>query len=233
MNLEVEVQFFPDCPHAQPAIELVRQVIGELAPTARLALTVITDGDDAAARDFLGSPSIRVAGRDIEGRSGTSAGLTCRTYEGGAGLPPRWLVEAAILAALEPKSILFLCVANSARSQIGEGVARKLLGPAVRSQSAGSKPTRLRAEAARVLAEIDIDTSTQHAKLVNDIDPASVDTVITLCGEEECPLFLGAARRLHWGLADPAAIGGDDDARLAAFRQTRDELERRLSVLVP
>jgi protein-tyrosine-phosphatase len=53
--------------------------------------------------------------------------------------------------------------------------------------------------------------------------------VITLCGEEECPVFLGKARRLHWGLPDPAGVGGSEADRLDAFRRTRDELRRRLA----
>ena len=55
--------------------------------------------------------------------------------------------------------------------------------------------------------------------------------MITLCGEEECPVFLGRARRLHWGLPDPAAVGGSEAERADAFRRTRDELRRRLGVM--
>jgi len=94
--------------------------------------------------------------------------------------------------------------------------------------SAGSRPTHVRPEAIAVLAEIGIDISGHRSKSVAEIPAAEVDTVITLCGEEECPVFLGGARRLHWGLPDPAAAGGDETARLDAFRQTRDELRRRL-----
>ena len=63
------------------------------------------------------------------------------------------------------------------------------------------------------------------------IDPASVDTVITLCAEEVCPVFLGKARRVHWGLPDPAAVAGGEAVRLTAFRATRDELRRRIVAL--
>jgi arsenate reductase len=82
-----------------------------------------------------------------------------------------------------------------------------------------------------VLSEIGIDGRGQRSKNVAEIDPEAVDTVITLCGEEECPVFLGAAARLHWGLPDPAGAGGDDAARLGAFRNVRDELQRRLAVV--
>lgn len=127
------------------------------------------------------------------------------------------------------RGILFLCVANSARSQIAEGLARALLPSDIKVWSAGSRPTTVRPEAITVLKEIGIDISHHRAKAVAEIPAAEVDTVITLCGEEECPLFLGQATRLHWGLPDPAAVTGSDEQRLAAFRQTRDEIRRRLA----
>lgn len=129
------------------------------------------------------------------------------------------------------KGILFLCVANSARSQIAEGLARALAPPGVTVWSAGSQPTSVRHEAVAVLQEIGIDISGHHSKHVATIAPAGVDTVITLCAEEECPLFLGEATRLHWGLPDPAAAAGPPEERLAAFRSTRDEIRRRLEAL--
>lgn len=127
------------------------------------------------------------------------------------------------------KGILFLCVANSARSQMAEGLARHMLPSEVRVWSAGSAPTRVRPEAVQVLAELGIDISTHVAKAVAEIPAAQVDTVVTLCAEEECPLFLGEAKRLHWGLPDPAAVGGNEADRLCAFRLVRDELRRRLA----
>jgi arsenate reductase len=130
------------------------------------------------------------------------------------------------------KGVLFLCVANSARSQIAEGLGRKLLPPEVKVWSAGSRPTSVRPEAIAVLREIGIDISSHRSKSVAEIPAAEVDTVITLCGEEECPVFLGQATRLHWGLPDPAAATGSDEERLAAFRATRDEVSRRIEALV-
>jgi thioredoxin type arsenate reductase len=127
--------------------------------------------------------------------------------------------------------ILFLCVANSARSQIAEGIARALLPPTVKVWSAGSRPTSVRPEAIAVLGEIGIDISHHRSKVVTEIPAAEVDTVITLCGEEECPVFLGQARRLHWGLPDPAAVSGSAEDRLATFRNTRDELRQRIAAL--
>jgi protein-tyrosine-phosphatase len=130
-----------------------------------------------------------------------------------------------------PRGLLFLCVANSARSQMAEGIARSLAPPGVKVWSAGSQPTRVRPEAIAVLTEIGIDISDHRSKAVSEIPAVDIDTVITLCGEEECPVFLGNARRLHWGLPDPAAVEGHESVRLDAFRRIRDELRRRIAGL--
>lgn len=129
-------------------------------------------------------------------------------------------------------SILFLCVANSARSQLGEGLARQLF-PGFRIQSAGSRPSRVNPHALEALAEHGIDASAHASKPVSDIDPASVDLVITLCAEEVCPAFLGRAERLHWPIPDPASDDpslSPEDLR-ARFRAARDEIARRLEAL--
>lgn len=143
---------------------------------------------------------------------------------------PTWLAEAMALRSAAPRHILFLCVANSARSQMAEGIARRLAPTGVRISSAGSEPTRVRPEAAAVLGEIGIDISGQTSKGLADID-RPVDAVITLCAEEVCPVWLGGGLRLHWGLPDPAATTGDEAARLEAFRRVRIELVRRLAVV--
>ena len=129
--------------------------------------------------------------------------------------------------------VLFLCVANSARSQMAEGLARARLGPRARVQSAGSSPSRVHPDAVAVMAEVGIDLGSHHSKSVADLDPESVDLVVTLCAEEICPVFLGGARRLHWPLPDPAgsADGVSPGGSLDRFRAVRDELERRITGL--
>lgn len=131
------------------------------------------------------------------------------------------------------QSVLFLCVANSARSQMAEGLARRLFGDAVRVQSAGSAPSRVNPDAVRAMAEVGIDLTTHHSKSVDTIDPDTVDLVITLCAEEVCPVFLSRAARLHWPLTDPDRKDPSlsDDERLAHFRVARDELASRLAAL--
>lgn len=130
-------------------------------------------------------------------------------------------------------SILFLCVANSARSQMAEGLARRRFGDAVRVQSAGSAPSRVNPFAVQALAEVGIDAGTQTSKHVDTIATDSVDLVITLCAEESCPLFLGDAQRLSWAMPDPDRKQEvlTDAARLAHFRTARDQIEARLAVL--
>ena len=131
------------------------------------------------------------------------------------------------------KTILFLCVANSARSQIAEGLARRLLGPQVAVQSAGSRPSRVNPYAVEVMREIGVDLSAHRSKSVDTIDPSTVGTVITLCAEEVCPVFLGKVRRLHWPIQDPAS---DDaslsrDEMLTRFRTARDQIQAKIETL--
>jgi protein-tyrosine-phosphatase len=138
-----------------------------------------------------------------------------------------WIHDIMVLRRSSPRSLLFLCVANSARSQMAEGIARSLAPASLRIASAGSLPSRLHPEAVAVLAELDIDISGQRAKPVAELVDGGVDAVITLCAEESCPAWLGDAIRCHWPLADPA--GTEDEA--GAFRAVRDELQLRLAAL--
>ena len=143
---------------------------------------------------------------------------------------PDWLLEAALLRALKPEHVLFLCVANSARSQLAEGLGRSLAPAGVRVSSAGSEPTSVRPQAIAALAEIGIDISDHVSTGIDDVE-RPVSAVITLCAEEVCPVWLGQAWRLHWGLPDPAGVEGSDEEKLDAFRAVRDEVRSRLRVL--
>ncbi len=144
---------------------------------------------------------------------------------------PAWLADVARLRELRPRHLLFLCVANSARSQMAEGIARALAPAGVCVSSAGSAPASVRPQAVQVLAELGIDISSHRSKAIAEIEAESVDAVITLCAEEVCPVFLGRAARVHWGLPDPAAAPGGEAEALRAFRAVRDELRRRLQPL--
>ena len=137
------------------------------------------------------------------------------------------------MGGLNFDSVLFLCVANSARSQMAEGLARDLFGDAVRVQSAGSAPSRVNPFAIEAMGELGISLDSHSSKPVDGIDPASVDLVITLCAEEVCPVFLSKAPRLHWPLRDPDRKGEElsEEQRLHYFRVARDEIRARLEVL--
>lgn len=126
--------------------------------------------------------------------------------------------------------ILFLCVANSARSQMAEGLAKSIFGDKHLIQSAGSKPSKVNPLAIKVLSEEGIDIKDQYSKCVDDIDPETVDIVITLCAEEVCPTFLGKATKYHWALTDPANPNLSEDDELNLFRQIRDQIKGRLEV---
>jgi protein-tyrosine-phosphatase len=143
------------------------------------------------------------------------------------------MVEAAIVRALCPAHLLFLCVANSARSQMAEGIARSLAPAGLRVSSAGSSPTSVRPEAVQVLSEIGIAANEQRSKAIAEVDLDSVEAVVTLCGDEICPIFPRPVPQLHWGLPDPAAEQGEQEIRLATFRSVRDELRLRLGYLIP
>ncbi len=125
------------------------------------------------------------------------------------------------------RTVLFLCVQNSARSQMAEGICKALGPPGLRVFSAGSAPADVNPVAVQVLGEIGLDISDQRSKSVDDIDLKSVDTVITLCAEEVCPLVHAGSERLHWPLPDPAAEP-DGIRRLEAFRHVRDQLRERI-----
>ena len=128
-------------------------------------------------------------------------------------------------------SILFLCVANSARSQLAEGLARRMAPAGVWVRSASSEPGTINPLAVQVLAEAGVDASAQHSKGLDAIPLGDIDLVVTLCAEEVCPLFPRPVRKLHWPLPDPAKATGTDEERLAAFRAVRDELATRLPAL--
>lgn len=129
--------------------------------------------------------------------------------------------------------ILFLCVANSARSQMAEGLARAHLGDAAVVMSAGSAPSRVNPHAIAAMGEQGIDISGHTSKSVADIDAATVDLVITLCAEEVCPVLPGRVKRLHWPIADPASDDPalSDEEMRARFRTARDQIAARIAVL--
>jgi arsenate reductase len=129
------------------------------------------------------------------------------------------------------KGILFLCVANSVRSQMAEGLARVMAPPGVEVYSAGSAPAGVNPYAIEVMHEIGIDISRQRSKAVSEVPLEHTDIVVTLCAEEVCPTLPVTVRRLHWPLNDPGHTRGSRSEILQAFRATRDDLRARLCTL--
>ncbi|MBI4237567.1 MAG: arsenate reductase ArsC [Deltaproteobacteria bacterium] len=129
---------------------------------------------------------------------------------------------------MSEKNVLFLCVANSARSQMAEGLAKHLFGDRMHFMSAGSNPSRVNPLAIQVMKEIGIDISGHRSKSVTEIDPEDIDLVITLCAEEVCPIFLGKAERLHWSFNDPVSLQGSEEQKLQKFREIRDQISLKI-----
>jgi len=117
--------------------------------------------------------------------------------------------------------IVFLCVQNSARSQIAEGWGRELAPPGVTVYSAGSSPSHVRPDAIAVMSEAGVDLSKHRSQGLDEVPIDEADWIITLCAEEFCPVVPGA-RHLHWPIPDPAGRGLD------AFRTARDTIRERV-----
>jgi len=130
------------------------------------------------------------------------------------------------------KSVLILCTGNSARSQMAEGLLRHDAGDRFDAESAGTKPGSVRPEAIAAMRELGIDISGHRSKSVEEFNGHHFDYVITVCdnARESCPVFFGAANRLHRSFEDPPAESvGSEVERLAVFRRVRDELRAYLA----
>lgn len=125
-------------------------------------------------------------------------------------------------------NILFLCVANSARSQMAEGLAKSMLGNKHNIQSAGSIPSgEIHPHAIQAMDDIGIDIRDQYSKSVDDLDEDFLDNLdyaITLCAEEVCPVLLSDTNNLHWLNEDPANEIYSDKQLKNSFSNTRENL---------
>ncbi len=125
--------------------------------------------------------------------------------------------------------VLVLCTANSARSQMSEGLLRELAGDRLEVASAGTHPSVVNPFAIEAMRERGIDISHHHSKNLRELLDQPWDTVITVCDNaaENCPIFPGKVERIHWSFPDPAAVEGSDDDKRQAFREVRDAIEAR------
>lgn len=133
-----------------------------------------------------------------------------------------------------PRRVLFLCTHNSARSQMAEGWLRALGGGGFAAFSAGTVATAVRPEAVAAMAELGIDLSSHGSKTLDAFVGQPFDAVVTVCdaANDACPTFPGAHERLHWSIADPAAVEGGEAERMAAFRAARDAIRERIEAVL-
>ena len=129
--------------------------------------------------------------------------------------------------------VLFLCIHNSARSQMAEEILRKLAGDRFEVTSAGIEPGKLNPFVVTVLREIGISIDGKKTRAVTDLikTKREFDYVITVCDEasaERCPMFPGKSTRLHWGFEDPSAFKGSDGEKLIKTRAIRDQIYRKI-----
>ncbi len=132
------------------------------------------------------------------------------------------------------RSVLFLCTGNCVRSQMAEAIVNARYSKEWRAFSAGTRPAGfVHPMAIQVLHEIDIEHRGE-SKSVEQFRDKEFDLVITVCDDanEECPVWLGKGKRVHEGFRDPAKADGTDEERLAAFRQVRDEMLKKIPTLL-
>ena len=133
------------------------------------------------------------------------------------------------------KKILFICVHNSARSQMAEAFVNQLCGDEFEAQSAGLEPGTLNPIVVAALREVGVDISGKPTQSVGDVSRSGqlFSHVVTVCSEAEaegCPYFPGVAQRLHWPFTDPSKLTGSHDEKLARVREIRDQIRRKVEV---
>jgi arsenate reductase len=127
---------------------------------------------------------------------------------------------------MEKKTVLFICVHNSARSQMAEGLVNALYGDRFLASSGGTTATRVHPGAIKAMAEIGIDISGHRSKSIDEFEGRRFDLVVMVCDDKQadCPFFPGGKDYIHHAFDDPAACAGTDEEVLACFRRSRDEI---------
>jgi arsenate reductase (thioredoxin) len=131
---------------------------------------------------------------------------------------------------MRKKTIYFICTGNSCRSQMAEGFGKRYLGDEYNVYSAGVEAHGLNPNAITVMAESNVDISTQTSSVIDPKILNKADIIITLCGDakDRCPVTPPHVKRDHWGFEDPAKASGSEAERLNVFRRVRDEIEERI-----
>ena len=131
------------------------------------------------------------------------------------------------------QNVLFICIHNSARSQMAEAWLNHLCGEHFTAESAGLEPGLLNPLVVEAMAEVGIDISQKKTQAVFDVFKRGklFSYVVTVCDEtsaERCPIFPGITKRLHWSFPDPSALVGQREQKLAEVRKIRDEIRARI-----
>ncbi len=134
---------------------------------------------------------------------------------------------------MDKKNVLFICVHNSARSQMAEAFLKQMAGDKFEVESAGLEPGKLNLIVVEVMKEVGIDISQNKTKSVFDFykQGKQYDYVITVCDESQsgaCPMFPGKGERLHWGFDDPSGFQGIWEEKLEKTREVRDKIKHRI-----
>ncbi|PIY82594.1 MAG: arsenate reductase ArsC [Candidatus Omnitrophica bacterium CG_4_10_14_0_2_um_filter_44_9] len=134
---------------------------------------------------------------------------------------------------MDKKKVLFVCVHNSARSQMAEAFLKQMAGNRFDVESAGLEPGKLNLVVVEAMKEVGIDISQNKTKSVFDFykQGKRYDYVVTVCDESRsgrCPVFPGAGKRLHWGFADPSSFTGSLEDKLVKTREVRNQIEAKI-----
>ena len=136
---------------------------------------------------------------------------------------------------MDKKKVLFVCVHNSARSQMAEAFLKQMAGDKFEVESAGLEPGKLNPVVVEVMKEVGIDISQNKTKSVLDFykQGKQYDYVVTVCDESQagkCPVFPGSAatKRMHWGFDDPSSFQGTWEAKLEKTRRIRDDIRTKI-----
>ena len=137
--------------------------------------------------------------------------------------------------AAAPIRVIFVCTANSARSQMAEAILRREGGDRFEVMSAGVNVSTVNPLTIRALAKVGIDIRTARSKSVDEFIGQPFDYVITVCdrARESCPYFPGGRETLHWGFDDPAEAEGTEAERLAVFERVMGEISGRIRTFIP
>ena len=144
------------------------------------------------------------------------------------------LVIVSVKSNMNKKKVIFICTGNACRSQMAEGILRSMNENSFEVFSAGSHPSKLHPASVVVMNEIGIDISHHKSESIDDYINSGIDIVITVCDNAQkfCPTFPGEVKQIHWSIDDPYHGWSANDEDLPPYRETRDELIRRIKKLL-